>query len=49
MIELVGATPVFVVISKPATFNIDCKKIEQAITFKYKAILPVHEFGLLVI
>lgn len=45
VIELVGATPVFVDI-KPATFNIDENKIEQAITSNTKAILPVHEFGL---
>lgn len=38
-----GATPVFV---EPDTYyNIDTSKIEQAITPKTKAILPVHLFG----
>lgn len=45
VVELVGATPVFVDIKKH-TFNIDVTKIEAAITSKTKAILPVHEFGL---
>lgn len=45
VVELVGATPVFVDIEKH-TFNIDVAKIEAAITSKTKAILPVHEFGL---
>ena len=40
----VGAIPVFVDIN-PETFNIDCKKIEEAITENTKAILPVHLFG----
>lgn len=40
-----GATPVFVDI-EPNTFNIDPLKIEQKITRKTKAILPVHLFGL---
>lgn len=39
-----GATPVFVDID-PKTFNIDPKKIEQAITEKTKAIVPVHLYG----
>ncbi len=39
------AKPVFVDIDKE-TFNIDAAKIEQAITDKTKAILPVHIFGL---
>lgn len=38
-----GAKPVFVDID-PRTFNIDVSKIEQAITKKTKAILPVHLF-----
>jgi dTDP-4-amino-4,6-dideoxygalactose transaminase len=40
----VGATPVFVDID-PDTFNMDAGKIEEKITPKSKAILPVHMFG----
>ena len=43
-IGLVGARPVFVDID-PVTFNMDITKIEQAITSKTKAILPVSLFG----
>lgn len=43
-IAYVGATPVFVDID-PRTFNIDVVKVEEAITDKTKAILPVHLFG----
>jgi dTDP-4-amino-4,6-dideoxygalactose transaminase len=39
-----GATPVFVDID-PVTFNIDPSKIEDAITEKTKAIIPVHLYG----
>ncbi|MDF1498756.1 MAG: DegT/DnrJ/EryC1/StrS family aminotransferase [Patescibacteria group bacterium] len=39
-----GANPVFVDID-PKTFNIDAKKIEEKITKKTKAIIPVHIFG----
>lgn len=39
-----GGKPVFVDIN-PRTFNIDPKKIEQAITKKTKAIIPVHLYG----
>ena len=39
-----GATPVFVDICEK-TFNIDVSKIEDAITDKTKAIIPVHLFG----
>ena len=39
-----GATPVFVDI-RPDTMNIDEKKIEEAITEKTKAIVPVHYAG----
>lgn len=38
------ATPVFVDID-PKTFNIDCRKIEEKVTEKTKAIIPVHMFG----
>jgi dTDP-4-amino-4,6-dideoxygalactose transaminase len=40
-----GAKPVFVDID-PRTFNIDAEKIEDAITPKTKAIMPVHLYGL---
>lgn len=39
-----GAKPVYVDID-PVTFNIDPKKVEEAITDKTKAILPVHLYG----
>jgi dTDP-4-amino-4,6-dideoxygalactose transaminase len=39
-----GARPVFVDID-PATFNIDCSALEQRITGKTKAIIPVHLYG----
>lgn len=45
VVELVGATCVFVDV-EALTFNIDVAKIEQAITPRTKAIIPVHEFGL---
>ena len=40
-----GATPVFVD-SDALTFNIDASKIEEKITSRTKAILPVHLYGL---
>ena len=43
-ISAVGATPVFVDV-RLDTFNIDEDKIEEKITDKTKAILPVHIFG----
>ncbi|MEK7790107.1 MAG: DegT/DnrJ/EryC1/StrS family aminotransferase [Deltaproteobacteria bacterium] len=43
-ISFLKATPVFVDIL-PDTFCIDPKKIEQAITPKTRAIMPVHIFG----
>lgn len=44
-IAYVGATPVFVDID-PATFNIDPAGIENAITERTRAVIPVHLFGL---
>jgi dTDP-4-amino-4,6-dideoxygalactose transaminase len=43
-ISAVGAIPVFVDVEKD-TFNIDPAKIEEKITKKTKAIIPVHIFG----
>jgi UDP-2-acetamido-2-deoxy-ribo-hexuluronate aminotransferase len=44
MIALAGAKPVFVDIDR-RTYNIDPAKIEQAITSKTKAIMPVSLYG----
>ncbi|MEK7264395.1 MAG: DegT/DnrJ/EryC1/StrS family aminotransferase [Bacteroidota bacterium] len=44
-IAIVGATPIYVDIEEDS-FNMDVAKIEQAITSKTKAILPVHLYGL---
>jgi dTDP-4-amino-4,6-dideoxygalactose transaminase len=44
-ILFVGAKPVFVDID-PVTFNLDPSKIEEAITPKTKALMPIHLFGL---
>lgn len=43
-IAMVGAVPVFVDV-KEDTYNIDPDRIEEKITKKTKAILPVHIFG----
>lgn len=44
VVGLLGLTPVFVDV-EPDTFNMDVKLLEQAITPKTKAIVPVHLFG----
>lgn len=43
-VSYVGAKPVFVEID-PHTYNIDPSKIEEAITSKTRAIIPVHLYG----
>ncbi len=43
-VSRLGATPVFVDID-PDTYNIDPFKIEEKITSRTKAIIPVHLFG----
>jgi len=43
-IAYTGATPVFVDID-PVDFNIDVNRIEDAITSRTRAIIPVHLFG----
>lgn len=43
-ISAVGATPVYTDID-PDTFNLDCSKIEAAISDRTRAIIPVHLFG----
>lgn len=44
VVELVGAKPVFIDVAINA-LNINVSLIEQHITAKTKAIIPVHEFG----
>jgi dTDP-4-amino-4,6-dideoxygalactose transaminase len=43
-VSRLGATPVFVDIA-PQTFNIDPAKIEEKVTPRTKAIIPVHLYG----
>ena len=45
VVELVGAKPIFADIDIN-TCNINTQKIENVITSRTKAIIPVHEFGL---
>jgi len=44
VVTQLGAHPVFIDIEEK-TFNIDAEKIEQAITGRTKAIIPVHLYG----
>ncbi len=44
VVALMGAKPVLVDVH-PETFTIDPKQVEQAITARTKAIVPVHLFG----
>ena len=44
VVALLGLTPVITDVD-PATFNITAAHVEQAITAKTKAIVPVHLFG----
>lgn len=44
VISNIGATPVFVDIN-PESYNIDVTRIEEKITKKTKAIIPVHLYG----
>ena len=44
VIALLGLTPVFIDV-KPDTFNLDVDRLEQKITSKTKAVVPVHLYG----
>jgi len=44
VIRLLGLTPVFVDV-RPDTFNLDPELLEQAVTVRTRAIVPVHLFG----
>jgi dTDP-4-amino-4,6-dideoxygalactose transaminase len=43
-VSILGATPVFVDID-PLTYNMDPFRVEEAITLRTKAIIPVHLYG----
>jgi dTDP-4-amino-4,6-dideoxygalactose transaminase len=43
-VSVTGATPVFID-ADPASYTIDTNKIEQAITERTRAIIPVHLYG----
>ncbi len=43
-IAQVGATPIFVDID-PATWTMDCRQLDQVLTSRTRAILPVHLYG----
>src|SRR5579883_2000630 len=43
-IALVGARPVFVDI-EPASYTMDCSQLEQVVTERTRAIIPVHMYG----
>ncbi|MDO8592383.1 MAG: DegT/DnrJ/EryC1/StrS family aminotransferase [bacterium] len=43
-VELAGAKPVFADVN-PLTYNLDLDKIEKKISFRAKAIIPVHLYG----
>jgi len=47
-VSRLGAKPVFVEID-PITLTIDPKKLEQAITTRTKAVIPVHIFGRVIV
>src|SRR6185503_17215989 len=42
-----GATPVFVDV-EPQTGNLDVRRLEEAITRRTRAVIPVHLYGLMV-
>jgi UDP-2-acetamido-2-deoxy-ribo-hexuluronate aminotransferase len=44
VIRLLGFKPVFVDV-RPDTFNLDPEKLEQAVTDRTRAIIPVHLYG----
>lgn len=44
-VEQTGATPVFVD-TQPDTFNIDPQAAEKSLSARTRAMLPVHQFGL---